>query len=93
MSFWQGIKRTVRGKLHLPGQYAAGDQVVRCPHCRGNDFIERAGLLTTAGAAFLNLSWADKNATALVCNHCGLMQWFYVAPKRLTVSEEGEGAP
>jgi predicted nucleic-acid-binding Zn-ribbon protein len=53
----------------------AGIQV-ECAHCGGNAFDERSAQLNTAGATFVGLDWANKNATVLVCQNCGHLEWF-----------------
>ena len=49
---------------------------LRCVVCGGSAFAERRALLNTAGLTFLNLDWANREATCLVCDTCGFVHWF-----------------
>jgi hypothetical protein len=83
-SIWEGLKRGAKALVHPgPGKYIAAGLPVRCPHCEGISFIEGSALLSTVGLRFLNLDagWAD-NATTLMCDQCGLIQWFGMPPQR-----------
>jgi len=64
-----------------PGQYEAGGRRVVCTHCGGKIFAEREASLNTTGATFVNLDWLNKSGTALICQNCGLIQWFGKRPE------------
>lgn len=57
-------------------RYEKAGIVVTCSHCGGDEFDERSAQLNTAGATFLGLDWANRNATVLVCRSCGHLEWF-----------------
>ncbi len=80
-----GLKAGVKGfsDAFAPGRYLAGALSVRCPHCEGELFREHEALLNTTGASLLNLDWLDTSGTALLCENCGLIQWYAKKPKRL----------
>lgn len=66
-----------------PGRYTVEDKPVRCPHCGGEEFAEGEALLNTTGMTFLNLDWANKSASTLMCAVCGRIEWFGQKPTRL----------
>ena len=66
-----------------PGRFQAGGIQVRCTHCKGETFEQREALLNTTGATLVNLDWLNKSGTALVCESCGLIQWFGKKPESL----------
>ena len=47
-----------------------------CVVCGNDHFDERGSRLKTRRGEFLNLSWAEDEATNFVCNRCGYMFWF-----------------
>lgn len=63
-------------------KYSAADKPVRCLHCGNETFEQATALLNTAGLSFLNLDWANRSATTLVCTECGHVQWFLKAPEK-----------
>ncbi|MDG3004667.1 hypothetical protein [Paludisphaera mucosa] len=85
MGLWKGLMRgmtdlTSRG----PASYLAGGRTVCCPHCESDRFVEGRTLMNTPGMTFMNLDWANRQATTLMCDRCGLVQWFGVRPSRQT---------
>ena len=72
MGFMESLNRGLSGDS---GYERAGRQVV-CSHCGGVEFDERSAQLNTAGLTFLDLDWANRNATVLVCQQCGHIEWF-----------------
>ena len=42
----------------------------------GYEFDERSAQLNTMGLTFLDLDWANRSATVLVCKVCGHLEWF-----------------
>ena len=63
--------------------YKAGGVQIRCTHCNGEVFGEHEALLNTSGATLVGLDWLDKSGTALICDGCGLIQWYAKKPERL----------
>ena len=85
MGIWEGMKRGAKALVQGPGpqRYAAAGQPIRCTHCRHASFIAGSALMNTVGMTFLNLDWANKTATTLMCDGCGLVHWFVEPPTAL----------
>ncbi len=49
---------------------------VTCSHCGGVSFDKSKAQLNTAGLSFLDLDWANRSATVLICDTCGKIEWF-----------------
>jgi len=60
------------------GRYQAAGKPVRCSHCGGELFSEHEALLNSR----VGPDWLDKSGTALLCDNCGLIQWFGKKPVR-----------
>lgn len=66
------------------GKKAKGPQRYNLPHgqmlvclvCRGEFFHRRRYKLNTTGMEFLDLAWANEDATCLVCVKCRHIHWF-----------------
>ena len=84
MSIWHEITQGVQAVVHPgPGRFVAAGLLVRCPHCQAEEFIEGSALLSTVGMSFAHLNWAtEKKVTNLMCDKCGLIQWFGATPLR-----------
>jgi hypothetical protein len=84
MSIWHEVAQRVQAVGHPgPGRFDAAGLPVHCPHCQGEDFIEGSALLSTVGMSFAHLNWAtEKKVTNLMCDNCGLIQWFGATPHR-----------
>ncbi len=84
MGIWEGLKRGAKAMAggQEPVPYVAGGQRVICPHCQSDEFVEGRALMNTFGMTFLNLDWANKEATTLMCGNCGLIQWFGIPPQQ-----------
>jgi len=87
------MKKTIRGfkagingffRALEPGHYEAAGRQVACAHCGGKTFAEHEALLNTTGATFVKLGWLNKSGTALVCQNCGLIQWFGNRPESIS---------
>jgi hypothetical protein len=63
-------------------KYAVAGKAVCCPHCGGETFDQSSVLLNTRGLTLLNLDWANKSATTLICRDCGRVEWFLHAPEK-----------
>lgn len=53
---------------------------VQCPHCGGVHFEQSKAQLNTAGLSFLDLDWANRSATVLICKECSHIEWFLDDP-------------
>jgi uncharacterized protein YbaR (Trm112 family) len=49
---------------------------VQCPICHGTLFWEGRAQLNTAGMAFFNLEFLNKEIQILTCDHCNHVLWF-----------------
>jgi predicted nucleic-acid-binding Zn-ribbon protein len=54
---------------------------VTCSHCASTSFSQSEAQLNTAGLTFLNLDWANRTATILICDNCGKIEWFLANPE------------
>jgi hypothetical protein len=84
-NFGRAMKAGVKGfaKAFEPTRYQAGGVQVRCTHCEGELFRKQEALINTSGATFAGLDWLNKSGTALVCENCGLIQWYAKTPDSL----------
>ena len=80
----RALKAGVKGFLqaNAPGRYEAAGKKIKCSHCGHDFFDEHEALLNTTGATLVRLDWLDTSGTALVCEKCGLVQWFVKRPER-----------
>ena len=69
------------------GHYEIAGARVACPQCGHDTFIEGTAQLNTAGLTFLDLDWANRSATTLVCCRCSYIAWFLDAPRRTGPAE------
>ncbi|RFU36465.1 DNA-binding protein [Actinomadura logoneensis] len=51
-------------------------QVLSCTVCRNERFDRASYKLNTSGMELMNLAWANKDATCMVCSECGHILWF-----------------
>lgn len=63
-----------------PSEYRINDDLVECNHCRKTRFLQGSAMLNTAGMTLLGLDWANRSATTLMCDNCGLIHWFATKP-------------
>ena len=82
----RALKAGVKGfaKAFEPARYQAAGVQIRCTHCKGELFQEKEALLNTTSATLFHLDWLDKSGTALLCEDCGLIQWYAKKPERLS---------
>ncbi len=66
-----------------PARYLAAGTEVTCPQCQNRSFLERKAQLNTAAMSLLDLDWANKSATTLICSQCSFICWFHDVPQRL----------
>jgi hypothetical protein len=74
-----------------PGRFTAAGKRVTCAHCAGDQFESRPAVVNTRAFTFIGLDWLDRGATVLVCEACGLLAWFRVAPERVRDQAEAFG--
>jgi uncharacterized protein len=84
MGIWEGLKRGSKALAEgdPPARYFAGGKQIVCEHCGHEEFDEGSALLNTAGMSFMNLDWANKSATTLMCDACGRIHWYGIKPDR-----------
>jgi hypothetical protein len=58
-----------------PTRYTVGAHAITCPQCSGQLFRHGKAQLNTRMLSFLDLDWADKSATTLICNQCSNIVW------------------
>jgi hypothetical protein len=63
-------------------EYLINGRVLKCPVCEGGAFEHRRVLLSTTVAAMVNLDWTNANASAMICDECTHISWFYKEPER-----------
>ena len=81
LGFIDAIKKGFSGPE--PASYKIADRVVTCPHCGGQTFTEGSALLNTSGMTFLELDWANREASLLLCATCSRIEWFIDAPEQV----------
>ncbi|WP_196814487.1 hypothetical protein [Nocardia sp. BMG111209] len=62
--------------MGAPQRVSIAGVEVRCSHCDSREFLERKGLITTRGLAYLDLEWPNRSARVLQCSSCGHLEWF-----------------
>ena len=95
MGIWEGLKRGAKALIpdRSPGTFLAGGQKVTCPHCKSDTFLEGRVLYPAFRMTLPHVDWAHEKPATLMCDHCGLIQWFGVEPERLVTSQKRlEGA-
>ena len=48
----------------------------QCLVCAGTGFSYREIKLNTSGMSFMNLDWANKSGTGVICDACGYVHTF-----------------
>ncbi|GAA0961241.1 hypothetical protein GCM10009550_53530 [Actinocorallia libanotica] len=71
MGLFKGKKAKGPQRYNLPH-----GQMLTCLVCRGQFFDRRRYKLNTTGMEFLDLAWANEDATCLVCVNCRHIHWF-----------------
>lgn len=76
--FTDAVKKGFSEAWHK--RYSIAGKAVTCSHC-GNDTFEKADAqLNTPGMTFLGLDWANRTATALICDSCSHVELFLDEP-------------
>ena len=83
--FFESFRRGVSAATQVfgPKGYELEGKRIICPHCGHDQFAKGRAQLNTAGMTFLNLDWANRSATTLVCAECGRIEWFLQEPLEL----------
>ena len=85
--FFTRLKAAAKGFANAsgssgPARYSAGGTRIRCSHCHAETFRESEAILNTTDMPFMSMNLLDKSGTALICENCGLIQWFARKPER-----------
>lgn len=79
-----GLKAAGKALLNPPpSKFSAGGKAISCLHCGHDQFERRKASLNTATSSMTGTDWMDKEAVALVCEHCSEIRWFYDEPREL----------
>ena len=62
-------------KKEAAERFVQGNKLT-CPVCSSSLFWTRRTLMNTTGLSFLDLDWANRNASNYVCDRCGYVFWF-----------------
>ena len=81
MGFIDEFKRAYTGDETR--RYRVAGTQVRCPHCGGEDFDLGSAMLNTVGLTFLELDWANRSGSLLICVKCSHIEWFLEEPERV----------
>ncbi|MET9065288.1 hypothetical protein ACWDR1_15405 [Streptosporangium sandarakinum] len=49
-----------------------------CDTCGNERFEQHSWKLQTTGMTFMNLDWANRDATCYVCSVCRRIHWFHL---------------
>ncbi|WP_432924960.1 hypothetical protein ACQPZZ_31190 [Microbispora sp. CA-135349] len=52
-------------------------RTLKCDTCENELFEQRRWKLQTTGMTFMNLDWANRDATCFVCSSCRRIHWFH----------------
>jgi len=61
--------------------YERKGHALKCPVCGEDKFWTRKTLMNTAGATFLGVEWANKQAENFICENCDYVFWFLAKKK------------
>lgn len=50
---------------------------LKCDTCENELFEQHRWKLQTTGMTFMNLDWANRDATCFVCSNCRRIHWFH----------------
>lgn len=59
-----------------PEKVQVAGRALTCLVCGGEQFWKRKAQLNTRLLTFLDIEWANPNATLYVCDSCGHIHWF-----------------
>jgi hypothetical protein len=85
MSFFKTMRKGLKGAIKAvhSDKFTVNGVKVRCVHCQHEHFKSDDAQLNTASLTFLNLDWANKSASVLVCKKCSHIMWFAAAAKKV----------
>ncbi len=78
MGIWDGVKRAANSFAKPEAfSFRAGGLPVQCSHCKNEKFVQGTVVLHNWG-----LELFGDDATTLMCENCGLIQIYGVAPEK-----------
>jgi uncharacterized protein len=86
MSFLKTLGKGLKGAaaaLKVDQYTVNGVKKAKCIHCGHQHFETGEAQLNTAGLTFINLDWANRSASVLICKKCTFIMWFLEEPKRI----------
>jgi len=85
MSFLKTLGKGLKGAAAALNvdQYTVNGVNAKCIHCGHQHFETGEAQLNTAGLTFINLDWANRSASVLICKKCTFIMWFLEEPKRV----------
>lgn len=75
-----GLKAAAKSLVTTHTRFSAGNVAIRCPLCGHDEFDTSPMLMSTSGATFIGMDWANRSATALICQRCSRIELFAKAP-------------
>lgn len=84
MSYFRKLGKGLKGAINAvrADEYQINGQDIRCIHCGHGHFEEGTAQLNTALLSFVNLDWANRSASVLMCKNCSYIMWFGNTPKK-----------
>lgn len=84
MGLWDKVKESLSdtSKGAPPARFTAAGKPIVCDHCGHDAFHEGSALLNSVSMTLVDLDWADDEATTLMCDECGRIQWYGIKPTR-----------
>lgn len=85
MSFIRKLGKGLKGAMDAVNsdEFTVNNVKVKCTHCQHQHFESGEAQLNTAGLTFLNLDWANRSASVLVCKKCSFIMWFADTAKKV----------
>lgn len=85
MSFLKTLGKGLKGAVAALNvdEYSINGVQLKCVHCGHQHFEPAEAQLNTAGLTFLNLDWANRSASVLICKKCTFIMWFLEEPTRV----------
>ncbi len=85
MSFLKTFRKGLKGAMDAVNtdEFTVNEVKAKCIHCDHEHFEIGDAQLNTAGLTFLNLDWANKSASVLICKKCSFIMWFANKAKKV----------
>jgi uncharacterized protein len=85
MSFLNTLNKGLKGAINAinTDEFEVKGNKAKCTHCGHEHFDASEAQLNTAGLTFLNLDWANRSASVLICKKCAFIMWFASEAKKI----------